>query len=176
MDRDPPIPRCRSCHNGKAQSLGVLCWAGGMARGFERAGFDHGGLVEMDASACATLRLNRPSWTVMEQDLRSFDARPFVGRVDVIAAGLPCPPLSKAGRQLGVLDERDLPSGPEDPPNILDDKGFGAKSPNDLFSGVSRTQHWTSTGVGWRGSCSTFTELRHGTPHGQGLSKGSVCL
>ena len=44
---------------------------------------------------------------MIEQDLNYFDARPYRG-VDVIAAGLPCPPFSKAGKQLGSEDERNL--------------------------------------------------------------------
>jgi DNA (cytosine-5)-methyltransferase 1 len=76
--------------------------------GFEQAGFDHVGLVELDAHACKTLRFNRPEWNVIEENLNYFDARPYRGRIDVVAAGLPCPPFSKAGRQLGDLDERNL--------------------------------------------------------------------
>ncbi len=36
-----------------------------------------------------------------------FDARPFAG-VDLLSAGLPCPPFSRAGKQLGHADERNL--------------------------------------------------------------------
>jgi DNA (cytosine-5)-methyltransferase 1 len=94
---------------GKGITVLELCaGAGGQALGFEQAGFDHVGLVEIDHHACKTLRHNRPRWKVLEEDLRLFDPTPFIGKCDVIAAGLPCPPFSKAGKQLGELDERNL--------------------------------------------------------------------
>lgn len=88
-------------------SLEICAGAGGQALGLERAGFEHAGLVEIDAHACATLRLNRPGWNVVEGDVRAFDGRPFRG-VDLLAGGVPCPPFSKAGQQRGRDDERDL--------------------------------------------------------------------
>jgi len=88
-------------------SLELCAGAGGQASGLETAGFEHSALVELEPSACATLRLNRPHWNVIEGDLRDFDARPYQG-VDLVAGGVPCPPFSKAGKQLGANDERDL--------------------------------------------------------------------
>jgi DNA (cytosine-5)-methyltransferase 1 len=88
--------------------LELCAGAGGQALGFEQAGFAHVGLVELDRHACETLRLNRPKWKIFERDLNRFDATGFRGRADVVAAGLPCPPFSKAGKQLGELDERNL--------------------------------------------------------------------
>jgi DNA (cytosine-5)-methyltransferase 1 len=87
--------------------LELCAGAGGQALGFEQAGFGHAALVELDEHACKTLRHNRPNWNVIREDLKTFDARPYAG-VDVVAAGLPCPPFSKAGKQLGDLDERNL--------------------------------------------------------------------
>ncbi len=81
--------------------------AGGQALGFEAAGFAHDALVELDPFACDTLRLNRPLWTVVEADLNEVDLRRWDG-ADVLAAGLPCPPFSVAGKQLGARDDRDL--------------------------------------------------------------------
>jgi DNA (cytosine-5)-methyltransferase 1 len=75
--------------------------------GLELAGFAHSALVEIEPAACETLRLNRPEWTVVEGDLREFDGAPYKG-VDLLAGGVPCPPFSKAGRQLGASDERDM--------------------------------------------------------------------
>ncbi len=84
---------------------------GGQAIGLETAGFEHVALVDNDAHAAKTLRLNRPHWTVFETDLNSFDARHFRG-VDLVSGGLPCPPFSVAGKQLGENDERNLfPAG-----------------------------------------------------------------
>jgi DNA (cytosine-5)-methyltransferase 1 len=91
----------------KLTVLELCAGAGGQALGFEAAGYKHAGLVELDAHACRTLRFNRPKWDVRQEDLNYFDAREFSG-VDVVAAGLPCPPFSKAGKQLGSDDERNL--------------------------------------------------------------------
>lgn len=88
-------------------SLEMCAGAGGQALGLEMAGFGHTALVEWEPPACATLRLNRPEWNVVEGDLRQFDGIPYHG-VDLLAGGVPCPPFSKAGKQLGENDERDL--------------------------------------------------------------------
>ena len=45
-----------------------------------------------------------PIW----DDLRTFDGRPWRGRVDFIFGGIPCQPYSLAGKQRGEADERDL--------------------------------------------------------------------
>lgn len=60
-------------------SLEICAGAGGQALGLELAGFAHAGLVELDHHACASLRLNRLGWNVIEGDLRSkdSDANPF---------------------------------------------------------------------------------------------------
>ena len=88
-------------------SVEVCAGAGGQALGLEQAGFEHLDLVEIDAWACKTLRANRPQWRVSEGDLKDFDVRGYEG-VDLYAGGLPCPPFSVAGKQLGESDERNL--------------------------------------------------------------------
>ncbi|MFI5529143.1 DNA cytosine methyltransferase [Kitasatospora sp. NPDC051853] len=89
--------------------LEICAGAGGQAIGLERAGFRHVGLVELDADACETLRANRPSWPVLQCDLREYKGEGVAGpRLDLLAGGVPCPPFSLAGRQLGPADPRDL--------------------------------------------------------------------
>lgn len=88
-------------------SIEICSGAGGQALGLEMAGFGHEALVEIEPPACATLRANRPDWQVFEQDLRTFNALHYKG-IDLLAGGVPCPPFSKAGKQLGADDERDL--------------------------------------------------------------------
>jgi site-specific DNA-cytosine methylase len=87
--------------------LEICAGGGGQAAGLEAAGFDHAAAVEIEPPACATLRHNRPLWHVIEGDVRDLQGRDFSG-VDLLAGGVPCPPFSIAGKQLGADDERDL--------------------------------------------------------------------
>jgi DNA (cytosine-5)-methyltransferase 1 len=88
-------------------SIEICAGAGGQALGLEQAGFEHINLIELDTAACQTLRLNRFHWNVTEGDLRHYTAENWQG-VELLAGGVPCPPFSKAGKQLGSEDERDL--------------------------------------------------------------------
>lgn len=88
-------------------SVEICAGAGGQSLGLERAGIGHQALVEIDDACCATLRANRPEWNVLHGDVTKFDGTPYRG-VDLLAGGVPCPPFSVAGKQLGANDERDL--------------------------------------------------------------------
>lgn len=89
------------------QSIEFCAGAGGQALGLEQAGFRHSALVEIESDYAKTLRLNRPQWDVHTADMNHFDGRPYKG-MDLLAGGLPCPPFSVAGKQLGERDERNL--------------------------------------------------------------------
>lgn len=102
-------------------SIEICAGAGGQALGLESVGFAHLALVEADPYAAETLRLNRPAWNVVGPDVearpplkgtlgdvRVFRASAWRGQVDLLAGGVPCPPFSQAGKQLGAADERDL--------------------------------------------------------------------
>ena len=92
---------------GRLSVLEICAGAGGLSLGLERAGFAHEVAVEIDPVFCDTLRANRPGWRVLTADVREVSGRAFKG-VDLIAGGVPCPPFSVAGKQLGADDERDL--------------------------------------------------------------------
>ncbi|MBA2949730.1 DNA cytosine methyltransferase [Streptomyces himalayensis] len=98
-------------------SVEICAGAGGQAVGLHNAGFQHVALIEIDRDACQTLRANtdgNPEWDsckVIEADLREFDPADLglePGELDLLAGGVPCPPFSAAGKQLGRDDERDL--------------------------------------------------------------------
>ncbi|WP_336116313.1 DNA cytosine methyltransferase [Streptomyces sp. PTD9-10] len=108
-------------------SIEICAGAGGQAIGLHLAGFRHLALVEIDKYASATLRENievHPKWDwerdncdVLCKDVLEFDPERDLeksaglyrrGEVDLLAGGVPCPPFSHAGKQLGEDDERDL--------------------------------------------------------------------
>ncbi|MER7795477.1 DNA (cytosine-5-)-methyltransferase [Streptomyces sp. NPDC097640] len=104
----------------KFTSVEICAGAGGQAVGLHLADFQHRALIEIDEHACATLALNvkGQGWTgceVMKEDLTELvpsDLRERLGlekgQLDLLAGGVPCPPFSAAGKQLGEDDERDL--------------------------------------------------------------------
>lgn len=85
----------------------ICAGAGGQALGLDMAGFSHSVLVEYEKEYCDVLKQNKPEWNVLCEDVRNFDGKPYKG-VDLLAGGVPCPPFSKASKQLGREDDRDL--------------------------------------------------------------------
>jgi len=83
----------------------LLAGGGGTALGLEAAGFTLGALVDSDWAPVKTLRQNRPQWPVHNEDITSGR---LTGAYDLVSAGLPGAPHSRAGKQLGKADERDL--------------------------------------------------------------------
>jgi DNA (cytosine-5)-methyltransferase 1 len=88
-------------------SVEICAGGGGQALGLEQAGFHHELVAEIDLDAASTLAANRPKWNVICGDVRELNGADFRG-VDLFAGGVPCPPFSVAGNQLGRDDERDL--------------------------------------------------------------------
>jgi DNA (cytosine-5)-methyltransferase 1 len=80
---------------------------GGQALGLEMAGFHHEAVVEYEPHFCTTLRKNRPHWNTRQEDIREFPGHKFRG-IDLLAGGVPCPPFTIAGKQLGAEDARDM--------------------------------------------------------------------
>ncbi len=86
--------------------LELFAGAGGLAIGMEKAGFESVLLNELDASACKTLRKNRPHWNVVEGDVAKVDFTPYHGQIDILSGGFPCQAFSYAGKKLGFEDTR----------------------------------------------------------------------
>lgn len=100
--------RKRGTSVNKYTSVEVCAGAGGQALGLEQANFDHLALVEIEPWPVTTLRHNRPEWNVIQDDLNHWEPSEDLIGVDLFAGGVPCPPFSVAGKQLGKDDERDL--------------------------------------------------------------------
>lgn len=97
----------------------ICAGAGGQSLGLHLAGFQHTLAVELDPNAAATLSVNlqrlQPDDDVKElvkigdvADEEVWKPEDYAGRATLLAGGVPCPPFSVAGKQLGSADERDL--------------------------------------------------------------------
>lgn len=90
-------------------SIEICAGAGGQALGLEQAGYEHKLLVEYWEPACKVLEANEPEWRVERKDVRDVDFTEFSHLdIDLVAGGVPCTPASKAGKQLGASDSRNL--------------------------------------------------------------------
>lgn len=109
-------------------SIEICAGAGGQALGLHQAGFGHLALVEIDQYAAKTLQTNvesHPKWAWEREncdvlpptDVNEFKREKHLQKsvellerreLDLLAGGVPCPPFSHAGKQLGKADERDL--------------------------------------------------------------------
>jgi DNA (cytosine-5)-methyltransferase 1 len=98
----------------KYTTVEVFAGAGGLALGLEQAGFHTLGLIEKDKHACQTLRLNRPNWNVIEDDIVNVTKRGLmnyfdnddISNIDLLAGGPPCQSFSTAGKRRGLDDTR----------------------------------------------------------------------
>ena len=88
-------------------SVEICAGGGGQSLGLALAGFTPLALVEIEKDYVSNMKRNRPEWPVICKDVKDFDGKPYKG-VDLFAGGVPCPPFSVAGKQLGENDERDL--------------------------------------------------------------------
>ena len=86
--------------------LELFAGAGGLAIGMEKAGLKCIALNEIDKWACQTLRKNRPTWKVLEGDIKEFGFSEYYNKVDVVTGGFPCQAFSYAGKKLGLADAR----------------------------------------------------------------------
>ena len=97
----------------KFSSIELFAGAGGLALGIEKAGFNSLGFIEIDKDASDTLKLNRPKWRVINDDIAnisSLDLPRFFGiksgELDLLSGGAPCQSFSYAGKRLGLEDAR----------------------------------------------------------------------
>lgn len=97
----------------KILGLELFAGAGGMAIGLEKAGIESIGFLEIDRTACETLKANRPEWNVICKDITKvseLDLEKYFnikkGELDLISGGSPCQSFSTAGKKMGLEDAR----------------------------------------------------------------------
>lgn len=107
------INKTEKKENGKFKTIELFAGAGGLALGLEKAGFSSLGLVELDKDASNTLKVNRPNWNVINDDIANISKLDLEnlfnikkGELDLLSGGSPCQSFSYAGKRLGLEDAR----------------------------------------------------------------------
>ena len=84
----------------------LFAGCGGLALGLEKSGFESVLVNEIDKNASDTLKLNRPHWNVINDDISNICFKEYENNVDLISGGFPCQAFSYAGNKLGFDDTR----------------------------------------------------------------------
>lgn len=97
----------------KYKTIELFAGAGGLALGIEKAGFDTLGLIEFDKDAADSLKINRPNWRVINDDIANISCLNLEdyfgikkGELELLSGGAPCQAFSYAGKRLGLEDAR----------------------------------------------------------------------
>ncbi len=87
-----------------AEVVSLFSGAGGIDYGLEAVGFETAALLEVDRDCCATLRANRPNWSIIEKSILATPSEEILSvaglrhkETDLLVGGPPCQPFSKAG-------------------------------------------------------------------------------
>jgi DNA (cytosine-5)-methyltransferase 1 len=79
--------------------MGLFSGAGGLDLGFDLEGFNHTESNEILECAVNTLRYNKPSWTVIHEDVHLYNPPKNIAP-DVLLAGFPCQGFSLGGHRV----------------------------------------------------------------------------
>jgi DNA (cytosine-5)-methyltransferase 1 len=95
---------------GSVNELALFAGAGGGILGGQLLGWRTVCAVEYDPYAAGVLLARQndgllPPFPIWD-DVRTFDGRPWRGRVDVVSGGFPCQDISAAGKGAGIDGER----------------------------------------------------------------------
>lgn len=86
------------------RALHLFAGAGGSVLAGRLLGWESVGCVELDPYCCEVLE--HRGERVLARDIRTFDATPLLGQVDVVVGGWPCQDLSLAGKRAGLAGTR----------------------------------------------------------------------
>jgi DNA (cytosine-5)-methyltransferase 1 len=89
------------------KAIDMFAGAGGLSLGLKMAGWDVQAALEIDVDAVLTHRANMPEVHHLCDDIQDVDFNVFKN-LGLIAGGPPCQPFSVSGKQMGMLDARDM--------------------------------------------------------------------
>ena len=89
----------------KHTHLDLFSGIGGFALAAQWAGGKTIQMVEIDLFCQKVLAKNFPNVPI-HGDIKTFDGRPFNGKIDLLTGGVPCQPASDAGKRRGTKDDR----------------------------------------------------------------------
>lgn len=84
----------------------VCAGAGGLSTGLIEAGFTPLLLNDFNKDCCKTLERNHPQAKIICGSMDSINFTEYIGRVDLLAGGVPCQSFSQAGSRKGLDDPR----------------------------------------------------------------------
>lgn len=89
--------------------------AGGLDMGIHNAGFDVRMSLELVNTYCETLRINHPTWNVVNEDIMNLSKDDVLnysgiadGEIDLMAGGSPCQSFSTQGKRQSFSDPRGM--------------------------------------------------------------------
>ncbi len=86
--------------------ISLFSGAGGLDRGFHKAGFATIVANEYDPAICPTFRANFPDVNLIEGDIRNIDETTLPKNIEGIIGGPPCQSWSEGGAKRGINDPR----------------------------------------------------------------------
>ena len=99
---------------GALNGLALCAGYGGLELGIERVFDEYRTVCYVEGEAFAAQHLRKkmeegrldeaPIWS----NVKTFNGKPWSGKVDIISGGFPCQPYSSAGNRMGESDPRDL--------------------------------------------------------------------
>lgn len=98
-DEGSKKPYCiLSADKSEFNVIELFSGCGGMALGFENAGLKTEMLVEINKNAAKTMRLNRPGWNIVDDDIKKVSFSEYSNKIDVLAGGSHVRPLAMLGK------------------------------------------------------------------------------
>lgn len=93
--------------DSKITHLSLFSGIGGFDLAAEWMGWNNIAAIEKDNFCQKVLKKNFPNIKIYD-DVRTFPAANYTGRVDILTGGFPCQPFSAAGKRKGTSDDRHL--------------------------------------------------------------------